>query len=101
MSLFSTNCAPKGRKITAGVAQLVEHFLAKEDVASSSLVTRSNYLKSKSLNYVCFGQTEALLLRSNLGKVWMPGRHFGTSAARAPQLPSEHSLVIRSLWNHF
>jgi hypothetical protein len=25
----------------AGVAQLVEHFLAKEDVASSSLVTRS------------------------------------------------------------
>ena len=64
MSLFSTNCAPKGRKITAGVAQLVEHFLAKEDVASSSLVTRSNYLKSKSLNYVCFGQTEALLLRS-------------------------------------
>ena len=37
----------------------------------------------------------------NLGKVWMPGRHFGTIAARAPQLPSEHSLVIRSLWNHF
>jgi|APGre2960657404_1045060.scaffolds.fasta_scaffold02505_4 hypothetical protein len=26
----------------AGVAQLVEHFLAKEDVTSSSLVTRSN-----------------------------------------------------------
>ena len=26
--------------IVAGVAQLVEHFLAKEDVASSSLVTR-------------------------------------------------------------
>ena len=25
----------------AGVAQLVEHFLAKEDVTSSSLVTRS------------------------------------------------------------
>ena len=25
----------------AGIAQLVEHFLAKEDVASSSLVTRS------------------------------------------------------------
>jgi len=28
----------------AGVAQLVEHFLAKEDVASSSLVTRSPFL---------------------------------------------------------
>jgi hypothetical protein len=27
---------------TAGVAQLVEHHLAKVDVASSSLVTRSN-----------------------------------------------------------
>jgi hypothetical protein len=26
--------------LSAGVAQLVEHFLAKEDVASSSLVTR-------------------------------------------------------------
>jgi hypothetical protein len=29
------------RPSIAGVAQLVEHFLAKEDVASSSLVTRS------------------------------------------------------------
>lgn len=29
------------RPLNAGVAQLVEHFLAKEDVASSSLVTRS------------------------------------------------------------
>ena len=28
----------------AGVAQLVEHFLAKEDVASSSLVTRSPFI---------------------------------------------------------
>lgn len=27
--------------LKAGVAQLVEHFLAKEDVASSSLVARS------------------------------------------------------------
>ncbi len=33
--LISASCA-------AGVAQLVEHFLAKEDVASSSLVTRSS-----------------------------------------------------------
>ena len=31
----------------AGVAQLVEHFLAKEDVASSSLVTRSLFLHVK------------------------------------------------------
>ena len=30
--------------IFAGVAQLVEHFLAKEDVASSSLVTRFPFL---------------------------------------------------------
>jgi hypothetical protein len=28
---------------SAGVAQLVEHFLAKEDVASSSLVTRFSF----------------------------------------------------------
>jgi hypothetical protein len=28
---------------TAGVAQLVEHHLAKVDVASSSLVTRSSF----------------------------------------------------------
>jgi hypothetical protein len=33
--LFSASSA-------AGVAQLVEHFLAKEDVESSSLFTRSN-----------------------------------------------------------
>jgi hypothetical protein len=33
----------------AGVAQLVEHFLAKEDVASSSLVTRSLSPRKKQL----------------------------------------------------
>jgi hypothetical protein len=33
----------------AGVAQLVEHFLAKEDVASSSLVTRSLLPREKGL----------------------------------------------------
>ena len=33
------------RKLIAGVAQLVEHFLAKEDVTSSSLVTRSTQEK--------------------------------------------------------
>jgi hypothetical protein len=31
---------------SAGVAQLVEHFLAKEDVASSSLVTRFSLLNT-------------------------------------------------------
>ena len=36
----------------AGVAQLVEHFLAKEDVASSSLVTRSNSLSSRELRTI-------------------------------------------------
>ena len=34
---------------SAGVAQLVEHFLAKEDVASSSLVTRFFFLSFKHL----------------------------------------------------
>ncbi len=32
-------------KFIAGVAQLVEHFLAKEDVDSSNLFTRSNNYK--------------------------------------------------------
>ena len=32
---------PGGMPSNAGVAQLVEHFLAKEDVRSSSLLTRS------------------------------------------------------------
>jgi hypothetical protein len=35
---------------TAGVAQLVEHHLAKVDVASSSLVTRSMFRRSRKLN---------------------------------------------------
>jgi hypothetical protein len=35
--------------LCAGVAQLVEHFLAKEDVASSSLVTRSLSPREKQL----------------------------------------------------
>ena len=34
---------PGGMPDNAGVAQLVEHFLAKEDVRSSSLLTRSKY----------------------------------------------------------
>jgi hypothetical protein len=34
---------------SAGVAQLVEHFLAKEDVASSSLVTRFRPLVPRGL----------------------------------------------------
>ncbi len=34
-------------RVDAGVAQLVEHFLAKEDVASSSLVTRSSFAQSQ------------------------------------------------------
>ncbi len=32
----------EAKEANAGVAQLVEHYLAKVDVASSSLVTRSN-----------------------------------------------------------
>ena len=41
--LVATPASPSyfPRLSAAGVAQLVEHFLAKEDVASSSLVTRS------------------------------------------------------------
>ena len=35
----------------AGVAQLVEHYLAKVDVASSNLVSRSN--NSADLDQVC------------------------------------------------
>jgi hypothetical protein len=35
---------------TAGVAQLVEHHLAKVDVASSSLVTRSSLRLGRSAN---------------------------------------------------
>src|SRR3982074_2092651 len=35
--------------LCAGVAQLVEHFLAKEDVASSSLVTRFRPLVPRGL----------------------------------------------------
>jgi hypothetical protein len=35
--------------LDAGVAQLVEHFLAKEDVASSSLVTRFHPLVPRGL----------------------------------------------------
>lgn len=44
--------------LKAGVAQLVEHFLAKEDVASSSLVTRSILSASVS----CFGRFSIKIL---------------------------------------
>jgi hypothetical protein len=47
----------------AGVAQLVEHFLAKEDVASSSLVTRLLWISAKAL-------TTKRLYSSTLGKAW-------------------------------
>lgn len=32
-----------GHQINAGIAQLVEHYLAKVDVRSSSLLTRSKH----------------------------------------------------------
>ncbi len=33
--------------INAGIAQLVEHFLAKEDVESSSLFARSKFINNE------------------------------------------------------
>ncbi len=42
--------------IFAGVAQLVEHFLAKEDVASSSLVTRFPFFGANDFTFArCYG----------------------------------------------
>ena len=38
----------------AGVAQLVEHFLAKEDVARSNRVTRSNLLSETLLKLLFY-----------------------------------------------
>ena len=46
LSLGTTNNlgpGPKGRKTSSGSGSVVEHLLAKEGVASSNLVFRSNY----------------------------------------------------------
>ena len=42
-NIDTTNDLLKIRHLNAGIAQLVEHDLAKVGVASSSLVSRSNY----------------------------------------------------------
>ena len=49
--------AAKGTKI-AGIAQLVEHHLAKVEVASSSLVSRSNFSDFQELDTTLFKRIE-------------------------------------------
>ena len=54
----------------AGVAQLVEHHLAKVNVASSSLVSRSNFIQPKLLNRHYLPQKKNQVPK---GAIWTPG----------------------------
>ena len=49
------------RRSVAGIAQLVEHDLAKVGVASSSLVSRSSFQQSLGLPGFCFLEAPAII----------------------------------------
>ena len=57
----------------AGIAQLVEHHLAKVEVASSSLVSRSNFNDLRELNITLFRCAEHLLDMVEVGGSNPPG----------------------------
>jgi hypothetical protein len=57
----------------AGIAQLVEHDLAKVGVASSSLVSRSIFSRSLGSPGFCFLK-QAAIIRSHFSKQWPGGR---------------------------
>src|SRR5258706_14289198 len=77
----------------AGVAQLVEHFLAKEDVASSSLVTRFRPLVPRGLER---GTARNLHLAGKLDRTQRAkaSRRSSTSAERRRTSKPTHQVYI-------
>ena len=80
----------------AGIAQLVEHHLAKVEVASSSLVSRSNFNILRDLITTLFSCSEHLLDMVQVLGSNPPGptksKNFGTSS------PSSQEPLIPTSW---
>ena len=78
----------------AGVAQLVEHFLAKEDVASSSLVTRStSFLEENGGKFWFVREVTFCAVAHVAGWETMIGRDFDLeSAAPRDDHPEAHGI---------
>ena len=71
----------------AGIAQLVEHNLAKVGVASSSLVSRSMIKKSREIQPRLFAFPDITLLAE-----WQSGHAAACKAVYAGSIPTSASI---------
>ncbi len=81
----------------AGIAQLVEHDLAKVGVASSSLVSRSSFLQSLGSPGFCFFQATAIItvaMHQAMAR-WQSGHAAACKAAYAGSIPTLASIAQR------
>ena len=82
-------------RLHAGVAQLVEHDLAKVGVASSSLVSRSRFRKAPAKPGFCLSATpSALWCRRTSPAWWQSGHAADCKSAYAGSIPTQAS----NLW---
>ena len=74
----------------AGIAQLVEHDLAKVGVASSSLVSRSSFQQNLGYPGFCFLEKPAIILIALQQAMawWQSGHAAACKAAYAGSIPT-------------
>jgi hypothetical protein len=80
----------------AGIAQLVEHDLAKVGVASSSLVSRSKYFSKPRSPGVLFFKRHADTLRAAQAMAgWQSGHAADCKSAYAGSIPTSASIAFQ------
>ena len=83
----------------AGIAQLVEHDLAKVGVASSSLVSRSSFQQSLGSPGFCFFEAPAIItiaIHQAMAR-WQSGHAAACKAAYAGSIPTLASIANKDL----
>ena len=87
------------RSSNAGIAQLVEHDLAKVGVASSSLVSRSSFTQSLGSPGFCFFEATAIItvaMHQAMAR-WQSGHAAACKAAYAGSIPTLASIANKDL----
>ena len=81
----------------AGIAQLVEHDLAKVGVASSSLVSRSSFQQNLGIPGFCFFKRMVAFPGYDPCAMawWQSGHAAACKAVYAGSIPTQASIAIR------
>lgn len=95
--LTHSGAFPKICVSSAGIAQLVEHDLAKVGVASSSLVSRSIFAKTPFAGFCFFGSRQAKLRPARMQSPhtqagWQSGYAADCKSAYAGSIPTSASI---------